>query len=270
MENPSNLPDQVMALVATERAIEEGLARQADLTLTHTRVHSSLEAIQAQAGIQRQILENYLRQQAAEPTEPRSPIAPLLAEPSSPPMLSNVLAAYCAAFSFAANEYSVLLALGLHLYDPALRDIARKHLGSYAKAVRLLTLLLPGAIVEELDRQGLACRCICPMCSIGACGCTAAGRLWIYEAWKEAQPQLDSEPGLELSPPRQGSQLAQADVRGGDRLLGVDGQSINTFRDVQKGIRQHQVGEELVFRVRRGSEPPRDIQVRHVSDYPPG
>jgi len=33
---------------------------------------------------------------------------------------------------------------------------------------------------------------------------------------------------------------------------------------------EHQVGEELVFRVSRGSEPPRDIQVRHVSDYPPG
>ncbi len=259
-----------MALVATERAIEEGLGRRADLTSTHTTLHASLEAIQAQAGIQRQVLENYLRQGAAEPTEPRSPIAPLLAEPSSPPMLSNLLAAYCAAFSFAANEYSVLLALGLHLYDPAVREIARKHLSSYATAVRLLTHLLPGAVVEELDRQGLECRCICPMCSIGACGCAAAGRLWISEAWNEARPQLDSEPGLELSPPRQGSQLAEAGVRGGDRLLGVDGQSINTFRDVQKGIRQHQVGEELVFRVRRGSEPPRDIQVRHVSDYPPG
>jgi hypothetical protein len=106
------------------------------MTLTHARLHTSLEAIQAQAGIQRQILENYLRQQAAEPTEARSPIAPLLAEPSSLPMLSSVLVAYCTAFSFAANQYSVLLALGLHLYDPALRDIARKHLGSYAKAVR--------------------------------------------------------------------------------------------------------------------------------------
>ncbi len=272
MELPSSLPDQVIALVATERAIEGGLGRPADLKVTHATLHASLDAIQAQAGIQRQILETYLRQRAAEPTEPRSPIAPLLAEPSSPPMLSNLLAAYCAAFTFAANEYSVLIALGLHLYDydPALREIARKHLSTYAKAVRLLTHLLPGAIVEELDRQGLTCRCICPMCSIGACGCTAAGTFWTDEAWNDAQPQLGIQPGLELSPPRQGSQLALAGVRGGDRLLGVDGQSINTFRDVQKGIRQHQVGEELLFRVGRGSEPPRDIQVRHVSDYPPG
>jgi hypothetical protein len=175
MEFPSPLPDQVMALVATERAIEEGLSRQADITLTHPRLHASLAAMQAQAGIQRQDLENYLGQEAPEPTEPRSPLAPLLAEASSSMKLSSLLPAYCAAFSFAANEYSVLIALTLHLYDPALRELARKHLSSYAKAARLLTHLLPGAIVEDLDRQGLECRCICPMCSIGACGCTAAG-----------------------------------------------------------------------------------------------
>ncbi len=259
-----------MTLVATERAIEEGLGRQTDLTLTRTKLHSSLEAIQAQAGIQRRNLENYLGPEAAQPTEPRSPIAPLLAEPSSSMTISSLLAAYGAAFSFAATEYSVLIALALRLYDPALRALARKHLSSYAKAARLLTHLLPGAVVEELDRQGLACRCICPMCSIGACGCTAAGRHWIHEAWSEAQPLLDSEPGLVISPPRQGSQLARAGVHSGDHLLGVDGQSIQTFLDVQRAIRQHQVGEELVFQVRRGSEPPRDIQVRHVSDYPPG
>ncbi len=270
MEFATSLQEQVMAVVAAERAIQEGLGRQADLTLTHPRLQASLRAIQAQAGIQRQDLENYLRQEVAEPTEPRSPVAPMLSESPSSMNLSGLFAAYCAAFSFAACEYSVLIALTLHLYDPALRELARKHLSSYTRASRLLTHLLPGAIVEELDRQGLECRCICPMCSIGACGCTAAGRLWIDEAWHEAQPQLDREPGLEIWPPRQGSQLAQAGVHGGDRLLGVDGQSINTFRDVQTAIRQHNVGEELIFRVRRGAEPPRDIQVRHVSDYPPG
>src|SRR5207249_3969364 len=212
MQNPSSLQDQVMALVATERAIEEGLGRQADLALTPTMLHSSLAAIQAQAGIQRQNLENYLGQPAAQPTEPRSPIAPLLAESSSSMKVSSLIAA----FSFAAMEYAVLIALALRLYDPALRALGRKHLSSYAKAARLLTHLLPGAIVEELDRQGLECRCICPMCSIGACGCTAAGRLWTHEAWHEAQPQLDNEPGMEISPPRQGSQLARAGVHGGD------------------------------------------------------
>ena len=270
MQNPSSLPDQVMALVATERAIEEGLGRHADLTLTPTMLHSSLQAIQAQAGIQRRNLEHYIGQSAAQPTESRSPIAHLLAESSSSMKVSSLLAAFGAAFSFAAMEYSVLIALALRLYDPALRALARKHFSSYSKAARLLIHLLPAAIVEELDRKGLACRCICPMCSIGACGCAAAGRHWIHEAWSEAEPMLDSEPGLEILPPRQGSQLARAGVHSGDHLLGVDGQSINTFLDVQKAIRQHDVGDELVFRVRRGSEPPRDIRVRHVSDYPPG
>ena len=74
MEFPSPLPDQVMALVATERAIEEGLSRQADITLTHPRLHASLEAMQAQAGIQRQDLENYLGQEG--PRTNRAAIAP--------------------------------------------------------------------------------------------------------------------------------------------------------------------------------------------------
>ena len=196
MELPSSLPDQVIALVATERAIEEGLGRQADLKLTHATLHASLEAIQAQAGIQRQILETYLRQRAAEPTEPRSPIAPLLAEPSSPPMLSNLLAAYCAAFTFAANEYSVLIALGLHLYDydPALRAIARKHLSTYAKAVRLLTHLLPGAIVEELDRQGLTCRCICP------CAASAPAAVPLPAPFGPMRPGTTLNPSLASNP----------------------------------------------------------------------
>jgi hypothetical protein len=270
MEFASSLPDQVIALVATERAIEEGLGRDADITLTHPRLHGTLGAIQAQAGIQRRHLENYLRQEAAEPTEPRSPIAPLLRESSSSRTVSSLLSAYYAAFSFATIEYSVLIEIAFRLYDAALRELAPQHLSTYAKATRLLTHLLPGTIVEELDQQGLACRCICPMCSIGACGCTAAGRHWIDEAWSDAQPQLDSEPGLEISPPRQGSQLAGAGVRGGDRLLGVDGQSIITFKDVQKAIRQHQFGDEVIFRIRRGSEPPRDIRAKHVSDYPAG
>src|SRR5438094_914655 len=220
MQNPSSLQDQVMALVATERAIEEGLGRQAGQALTHTMLHSSLEAIQAQAGIQRRSLENYLGPPAAQPTEPRSPIAPLLAESSSSMKVSSLLAAFGTAFNFAAMEYAVLIALALRLYDPALRALARKHLSSYAKAARLLTQLLPGAIVEELDRRGLACRCICPMCSIGACGCTAAGRHWIHEAWSDAEPLLDSEPGLEISPPWPGSQLALAGVPSGAHLLG--------------------------------------------------
>src|SRR5437870_1179884 len=110
MQNPSSLQDQVMALVATERAIEEGLGREAELALTPTMLQSSLAAIQAQAGIQRRNLENYLGQPAAQPTEPRSPIAALLAESSSSMKVSGHLAAFGAAFSFAAMEYAVLIA----------------------------------------------------------------------------------------------------------------------------------------------------------------
>lgn len=180
-----------------------------------------------------------------------------------------MLSADYSAFNFAAYEYSVLLELALRLYDPALRKLAPQHLSTHSKAVLLLRHLLPGVVVAELDQQGLGCRCICPMCSIGACGCTAAGHAWIDEAWHGARPQIDNEPGLALSPPRQGSQLAERGVRSGDRLLEVDEQPITAFMDVQKAIRKHALGAEVVLRVARGSEPTRDIRIRHVSDYPP-
>lgn len=262
------LSDQVLALVTVEAAIEEALRQQSDLTLPLGELHASLEAIRGQAGTQRQSLENYLRENGGEPTIPRSAIAPLLAEAFSSGNPLRVLSADYTAFNYAASEYSVLLELALHLYDPALRKLAPQHLRTYTRAVQLLIHLVPRVVVGELNRQGLGCRCICPMCSIGACGCTAAGHAWIDEAWSEARPQIDSEPGLAISPPRQGSQLAALGGRGGDRLLAVDDQPIVTFMDVQKAIRKHEIGDEVVFRVAHGAELSRDIRIKHVSDYP--
>lgn len=269
------LRDQVLALAGVERAIEEALDRQSDLTLPHPELHASLRAVQAQSGAQRRDLETYLRKAGVDPAVPPSPISPLLAEACSSGELTRVLSADYAAFSFAASESSLLTQLSLRLYDPVLRELAPRHLSCYARAVRLLSHLLPSVVVEELNRQGLQCRCICPICSIGACGCTAAGRAWISQAWQEARPQADEQAGLALTPPRQGSQLADIGVRGGDRLVEVDGQPLTSSGfaaavDLITAIRQHEIGDEVTLRVSRGSEPPRTIRVRHVSDYPSG
>lgn len=262
------LRDQVLVLVAVEKAIEEAIDLQSDLTLPYAELHVSLRAVQSQSIAQRLSLQEYLGEALVEAGLTPSPITTLLAQSSLSGTVAHLLSADCAAFNFAANEYSVLAELSLRLHEPALRELAPKHLASYAGAVRQLTHLLPGVVVAELDREGAGCRCICPMCSIGVCGCTAAGRNWIEEAWGEARPQVDSEPGLSISTPRRGSGLADNGVRGGDRLLRVDGQSITSFVDVQKAIRKHEIGGELVMRIAHGSEAPRDIKVTHVSDYP--
>ncbi len=179
-ELPSLIFDQVSALVATERAIEEAIDRQADVMLSHPLLHASLRAIEADSRDQRRTLEDHLRGQGVEPAaDLRLPITRLLADPPREPV--RVVSTFCAACSFAVTEYSALIELALRLYEPNLREIAPRHLSTYTKALRLLTCLCPSVVVGELHRQGQDCRCICPMCSIGICGCTAAGRSWINE-----------------------------------------------------------------------------------------
>jgi S1-C subfamily serine protease len=82
---------------------------------------------------------------------------------------------------------------------------------------------------------------------------------------KAAEPSL---PGFGLQSPKPESELARAGVRGGDRLLAVDGQEVRFVADIQAGIRKHALGEEVRLLVQRDSEPAREIGVRHVSDYP--
>jgi hypothetical protein len=218
-------------------------------------------------------LEGYLRENHLDPTSMTSPVADLLEVENGSGILARALCADVAAFSFAASGYAVLTELSLRLYDSTLRELAPRHLSSHARAVRLVNDLLPSVVVEELDRLELHCRCICPMCGLGACGCTEAGRGWISEAWQAAQPEVDERPGLRVTRPRQGSQLADHGVRGGDRLVAIDGEGLMTsgmglVLDIQTAIRKHPIGDELLLAIARDAEPDRELRVRHVSDYP--
>jgi S1-C subfamily serine protease len=57
-------------------------------------------------------------------------------------------------------------------------------------------------------------------------------------------------------------------VRGGERLLAVDGQEVRVLPEMQAAIRKHALGEEVRLLVQRASDPPRELVCRHVSDYP--
>lgn len=266
-DSRSVLHGQVAELLAVERDFQEALDDQSKLDTLEPDIRASVGTIRALAVSQQQGLEDYLRANGVEPTRSESPIAPLLRLLASTNQPSRLLSADYAAFNFAAHRYSALVELALRLYDPALRELAPKHLRTYTRAALWFNHLLPAAIVAELNRDGLDCHCICPMCSIGACGCMAAGRYFIDAAWRESKPETDAQPGLLITAPRHDSQLAESEVSAGDRLVEVDGQAISTFMDVQTAIREHEIGGEMVFRIARGLEPPRDIRVRHVSDY---
>jgi S1-C subfamily serine protease len=55
---------------------------------------------------------------------------------------------------------------------------------------------------------------------------------------------------------------------GGDRLLDVDDQPVQSFRDIQAAIRKNKIGDAMRLRIARGMAAPREVLVRHVSDYP--
>lgn len=159
--------------------------------------------------------------------------------------------------------------MGFRLYDPHLREIALRHLRAYAEATQQINQLIASVVAWELEQQGLECRCICPMCSVGACGCVAAGAYYVNEAWHQTTPSSEgTERGFLLMPPRAGSPLAVAGVQGGERLLEVDDQSVETIAEIQTAIRKHPLGDNVRVLVQRGSDAPREIHARHVSDLP--
>ena len=107
------------------------------------------------------------------------------------------------------------------------------------------------------------------MCDMGMCGCVAVGTRAVNEAWRETTPSGEAPRGFLLLPPRAGSPLALAGVQGGEHLLEVDEEPVQSVADTQTAIRKHPLGEEVrVLLVERSSEAPREVRTRHVSDYP--
>ena len=179
--------------------------------------------------------------------------------------VSGALRQLNVAFNHGAISYAILYEMALRLYEPPLREIAPKHLKAYADAALTMNRMVPVVVAWELARDALHCSCICPLCGLGACACVALGTQTLVAASREVEPSL---PGFVLQPPKPDSELARAGVQGGERLLAIDGQEARALPEMQAAIRKHALGEEVRLLVQRGSEPRREVAVRHVSDYP--
>jgi hypothetical protein len=184
--------------------------------------------------------------------------------------LSSLLRADSAAFHQASIGYAAMFEVALKLYEPPLRELAPRHLHDHAEAAASINQLIAGAVARELAEVGLECRCICPMCSIGACGCVSFATETLTASWRETLSARDETPGFPLQAPKPDSQLALAGVLGGDRLLRVDDQPVRSVGDIQAAIRRHPLGGELRLSVKQEPSEPRELRVRHVSDYLPG
>ena len=265
----------VAEMVALESDIEGALENQREKVQAHREATAIVRHCHEISSRQRETLEAHLQRLGGDSTElTDTAVATLFgtvgdSDGVRTPSESDLLRANYTAFNYAAISYAALCEMGLRLYDPPLREMAWRHLQAYAEAAQQINQLIAKVVAWELQQQGLECRCICPMCSMGACGCVAAGTYYLNEAWRETTPNSrGTERGFLLLPPRAGSPLAVAGVQGGERLLEVDDQPVTTIAEIQTAIRKHSLGEEVGVLVQRGSESPRAIRARHISDLP--
>ena len=182
------------------------------------------------------------------------------------PALSALLEDVVAAAASAVVAYGALYAAARLLYESEVCDLADAYAADCARELAALNDLLALTVHGDLISGGLTCRCICPTCGIGACGCTRNSIDTIRGYW--GQSELEPSEGLVLRmPPRPGSQLAEAGLERWDRIIPVDGQAVHTNAEIQRALRDHPIGESMTMQVVRAGAP-QEIRVARVSDLP--
>lgn len=249
-------------LIAFEAGLAARLAEDRQVVQAHPEAGGRIERFMPMVQAHRDRLVTYLKGIGGD--EPRG----VASRSVSASGVSGTLRVMGVAFNDGAMRYVVLYEIALRLYEPALREMAPKHLKAYVDAAAAVQRLLPAVVAWELARSGLHCSCICPMCGLGACGCVAFGTQTLLGAWREASAAEAAVPGFGLQAPKPESELAKAGVRGGDTLLAVDGQGVRSIDEIQAAIRKHAVGEQVRLLVQRGSDAASELIVKHVSDYP--
>lgn len=251
----------VTELIAFETDLEKALNREilADRRIPDVAV--TLKNLLPITQAHRERLANYLKTVDFEPSSERSKAGFVFGPERT---VSGALRQVSDALNHGTVSYAILYELALRLYEPPLREIAPKHLKAYAEAAFAVNCLVPATVARELMQNDLHCMCICPLCGLGACGCVAMGTQTLVAALREGA----ASPDFVIQPPKPDSGLARAGLQGGERLLSIDGQEVRAIPEMQAAIRKHSVGEEVRLMVQRGSEHPREVTVRHASDYP--
>jgi PDZ domain len=256
----------VLELVGLEDEIAGRLEQAQHLSSAHPDALAAIRHFQPMVQTRRDQLAAYLKdsggaESGAKTASPQSTSREATA-------LSEVLRELCLAFHRCALGYTMLYEVSLRLYEPRLREIAPEHLKVHADAALSTARLLPEVMARQLAQDGLHCTCTCPMCGLGTCGCVAMGTEVLIDAWRDAVPPESEPPGFVLQSPRPQSELARTGVQGGDLVLAVDGQQVHGRAEVQAALRKRTLGDEVRFLIRRGSESPRELIVRHAGDYP--
>ena len=264
--NDNRLPEAIIGRLSRVRTLESQLVDRLEELRTDTAIDRALGEnfmrLLSRAASHRLALGEFAGLRGAELNRPEATGVHRDGEPTLSALLEDIIAA--AASLVAA--YGALYASARLLYENKVSNLADAHGADWALELAALNDLVPPIVHGELLSSGLTCRCICPTCGIGACGCTRNSIDTIRGYW--GQPGLEPSEGLELRvPPRPGSQLADAGLERGDRIVAVDGVLVHTNADIQRALRGHPIGESMTMQVVRAGVP-EEIRVARVSDLP--
>jgi hypothetical protein len=267
---PNRLHKHMADVVALEAAIEQVLDKLIMESANHPEVTAMLREFHAMTKGQLYALDTRLQTLAANiPIPDRTAAVRLDGESddgSTYPVSTALQTAYTL-FNRALIEYAALQVLAIRFRDSwaiaadgTTAHLARQHTQNYVHAMQQIARVLHDVVVWEMDQEGLECQCVCPSCSSGICLCAAASRVTLSHAWIDDGP-IAVDAGVYVQLPRKGSAAANAGLRKGDVVVGVDGKDVKPISDLQTAIREHQSGEPVQLKVRRGLDELKDITI---------
>lgn len=268
---PSSGVDRVHNQLAAMIAFETGMERRIEQLLaesgTNAQVRGILDDAIAACRERRDAARARLKVIAPEAGVPDAQPAPTLLDALSGAEqhpASGALIALHGLMSQAVLGYAILVELSFraadsveHLGSENTGDLAWEHLRSCARATQEILRAMPYVVVDELEEDGEDCRCSCPTCGLGVCGCVLAFRRRIDLAFGEAGP-LEQWPGIRLVRPREGSPAALAGLRKGDVVEAIDKEVIGSIPALQEAIKAHPPGDQLTVEVVRSDSGTKD------------
>ncbi len=232
----NELQQRVTDMAILESQIQEALDQLLKQIQNNAEAAEAVKRFLTMVKDQREALQARLQNIGGSEPGPTSSIAPFSMTATLPDKertraVSKALHAISTTFNHAAFGYAMLHTVAHRFYDSTgegnTADMAEEHRRSYADASQAIYQLIPDIVIWEMGKEG-ECRCTCPPCSLGICLCWHAH----VDSLMPVSPA--EEGGILVRQPRANSAALQAGLRQGDVILAVDGQQVQTYRELQR------------------------------------
>jgi hypothetical protein len=225
------------SLVALESRLDESIAALSAGTTGYLEAPTIVETLRSLVAGQREALRAHLEGLGEKDV-------PLVPQAIS---ATTALGDVASALTETALAYAALHALAHRFYEVDTANLADRHRATYLQALGAVHRAVADMVVQEVLDAGHACRCECPACAPGICLC------WHVHVDPETTGVETPSEGIIVRAPRSQSNAELAGIRHGDVILAIDGQEIRSYQDVLDRMRDHQPGDDVSLRVRRGT-----------------